>query len=719
MPIGIVELKRLQDKGFIAGQINRERAADDQVFLWVTQWDDQTWQDSTLGMRGEFDLLRKSFRHIKSELAENEVQIDFEGIEETGEDEADLLDGIYRTEDTQNTTIEAYAQAEQEAVVCGYGAWLLYTEYVTMNTGNRNQVIRRRPLYEANNNSFWDPNAKLLDKSDADWFSFLEPFTDDGYKKLYEELTGEELETISMESFSSPEHSYTFPWVSGEGKKIYIVEFYHREKVKTKILTMVNPFGEEIELRASDVKDVLDDMLDEGFEIEAEKIVDMWEVRKYIASGAEILNGETGEDGEREGELIIGEEIPAVPFYGERTYIEGEEVYEGFVRLAKDPQRLRNYALSYMGDILSRTPRPKPIYQQEQIAGFEHMYNITGSDDNFPYLLQNRLDAQGDPLPYGAVAVSPEQVIPQSVFEMIDQTRQSVADVADPGIPQDVADPDMSGKAIYALQARIDKQSIEYNIHRKHAKRRDSKIYAGMASVIYDVPRTVVITKPDGTRSEAKVMDEVYDKETGDTVVINDIHNAKFETYSKIGPSYSSQKEQTVERLSIMNNTLSPDDPMKRAVQLKIMGMMPGVDMDDLKEYSKRELILSGFKKPETDEEIQMLEEAQNQQKEPDAAMVLAQGELLKGEAAKEKNQIELMKVQGNTQNENMKRMIDKFEAMTNRMDTQISAQEANAKIENTRIDTFSKQIDNAAKTQAVAIADMGDEDLMQIAMGG
>lgn len=717
MPIGIVELKRLQDRAFISGQINRERAADDNVFLWVTQWDDQTWQDSTLGMRGEFDLLRKAFRHIKSELAENQVQIDFDPIEDTNEDAAELLDGIYRTEDTTNTTIEAYAQAEQESIVCGYGAWLLYTEYVTMNGNNRNQVIKRRPLYEANNNSFWDPNAKLLDKSDADYFSYLEPFTDDGYKKLKEELTGEECETISMESFDHPEHSYTFPWVSGEGKKIYIAEFYHRQKVKAKILTMVNPFGEVIELRASEVKNVLDDMLDEGFNVESEKTIEVWEVRKYIASGAEILNGEMGPDGERVGEIIIGEEIPAVPMYGERTFIEGEEVYEGFVRLAKDPQRLRNYALSYMGDILSRTPRPKPIYQQEQIAGFEHMYNISGSEDNYPYQLMNRLDAQGEPLPIGPVAMSPEQTVPQSVFEMIDQTRQSVADVADPGLPQDIADPDMSGKAIYALQARIDKQSIGYQINRKHAKRRDSKIYAGMASVILDTPRKVVVTKQDGSRDEVEVMQSVIDKDTGDIVVLNDMRNAKFETYSKIGPTYSSQKEQTIEKLSVMMNSLMPDDPMRRAVQLKMMALMPGVDLDDIREYSNKQLILSGFKEPETDEEKAMLKEAQNQPKEPDAAMVLAQGEMLKGEAAKEKNQIEMAKVQSGAQNEQMKRMIDEFKAATDRMNTQIDAQEAGATINYKRVDTMGKELDNAMKVKelnTISLSDMTDDDLFK-----
>ncbi len=156
---------------------------------------------------------------------------------------------------------------------------------------------------------------------------------------------------------------------------------------------------------------------------DATKVVESYEVRLYIASGAEILNGEMNEEtGEREGEIIVGENLAIVPMYGERTFIEGEESYEGFVRLAKDPQRLRDFALSYEADVLSRSPRPKPIYWQEQIAGHEDMYNMTGSENNYPHLIMNRVAEDGTVMPPGPIGVSPEQTIPQSVFEMIDQT---------------------------------------------------------------------------------------------------------------------------------------------------------------------------------------------------------------------------------------------------------------------------------------------------------
>ena len=128
---------------------------------------------------------------------------------------------------------------------------------------------------------------------------------------------------------------------------------------------------------------------------------------------------------------------------------------------------------------------------------------------------------------------------------------------------------------------------------------------------------------------------------------------------------------------------------------------------------------MMGFKEPETDEEKQMLAEAQNQPEKPDAAMVLAQAEMVKGEASKEKNQIEVMKTQANAQNEQVKRMIDEFKAATERFNVQVAAQTTGATIDYKRVDTMGKELDNAAKMQELTMpeinmADFTDDDLLE-----
>lgn len=730
MPLTLTQLKKLHDKAYDTGYVTRLRASNDFVFYWITQWDDQLLQDSQLGYRGEFDILRKAGRQILTELDENPVQNDFEPINETNDDNAELADGLYRTDDHDNATIQAYTNSKMESVVCGVGAWMLYTDYASLQSDeNRNQVIKRRPLFEANNTVFWDPNARLLDRSDANYVSVLTAYSEDGYLDLVEELTGERPDSVNMDSFKQPEHSYSFPWLGGEGKKIYVVEFFHREKVKVKMVTFSDPFGETMTMPVEDIEDVRDEMESNGFTFEPEKTVTRWQVTKYIASGAEILNGETkvldDETGEqqRTGEVIVGQHIPVVPEFGEHAYVEGEPHWEGVVRLAKDPQRLRNFGMSYLADIVSRSPRVKPIYWQEQIAGLEKYYSENGADDNYPYKIMHRTDTNGEPLPIGPIAVTPEQPMPTALVAMLGMTKEAVEDVAPAGLPGEMSDPDtqIAFKTVAALQTRIDKQSSTYQQNFKHAKRRDAEIWASMAVEIYDAPRKTTVTAPDGTKKQVEIMESVIDSDTGEFVTLRDLTGSEFSVYSKIGPAYSSQKEQTVEKLTLMIQGMAPGDPIRRALELKVLLLMDGTEFDDVQEYAKNELILSGIRKPETDEEKAMLQEAQNRPQEPSAEMILAQGEMLKGQAAKERNQIEVMKVQGNFQNEQMKRMIDEFKAATDRLNTQIDAQEAGANISYKRSDTMGKELDNAMKIKELRNVDvsmLSDDDLVRQAWG-
>jgi hypothetical protein len=711
MSLELEELKELHDKAYQSGQITRERAANDMVFYHVTQWDEGTLSDSQLAYRGEFNILKKAGRDILANLVANPVQVDFEPLNETNDDSAELLDGMYRAMNNHNLSIEAFGNADDECVVCGMGAWELFTEYVTTRTGDESQTIRRRPIIEANNNAYPDPNAKLLDKSDAMYWSILTAYSEDGYKALVEELTGEAPENIDPDSFKQPEQSYTFPWIQGEGKKIYVVSFYHKTKIKENILTLVDPFGQTKIMRESDLESVMDEMLELGYEIEDEKEIERWEVRKYIASGEKILNGD--------GEVIAGEHIPVVPEYGDHAFVEGEEHYEGVTRLAKDPQRLRNFQGSYLADMASRSPRTKPIYLQEQIAGHENMYSETGAENNFPYLLQNKTDGTGKDLPFGPVGTAPEQKIPDAIIAGLDFSREAVEDVANPGVPQNLADPDISGKAVLALQNKIDQQSMVYNTHRKHAKRYDAQVYASMAADIFDVPQKVTIERPNGDRETVDLLEQVIDHDTGDIVTIKDLRNTEFEVYSRIGPDYSSQREQTVERLEQIRSNTPPEHALYNALLLKQLILMDGVDFDDIKDYANKQLLIDGIKEPETDEEKQLLAELSQQSNQPSAEMVLAMAEMKKGEADQQKNQIELLKMQLTAKNEEQKRIIDGFKAETDRMDTQIDAAEAGAKIDNTRSDTFNKELDGAAKIIDLKnIQNMTTGDLYNIAMG-
>jgi len=163
MALTLHEIKQKHDKAFESGQTNRERAAEDTVFFWLTNWDDTAWATSLLEYRGEFDMLQSAVKQVQADLASNPIQNDFESINDTPDDTADIADGLYRRDANSNTSLEAFKVGSSEATICGAGAWVLETEYKSNRTGSKKQQIVRRPVYEANNNGFWDPNAKKID----------------------------------------------------------------------------------------------------------------------------------------------------------------------------------------------------------------------------------------------------------------------------------------------------------------------------------------------------------------------------------------------------------------------------------------------------------------------------------------------------------------------------------------------------------------------------
>ena len=530
-----------------------------------------------------------------------------------------MMDGLYRTSTRQNTSLEAFGNGAQESVVAGFGCWKLNNEY---ENRSQNQTIVREPIYEACNCVYFDPNASRLDKSDANYVSILTRYSEEGYKDFVEELTGERPSTVI--SFKYPEESYVFPWVA-EDRRVYVGEFYHREKIKIKVHLLVDLMGNPEEVQDEDFKEQEDSLIDQGYEYQELLEFDRFEITRYIVSGQDIL----------ECSLIPGEHIPVVPDYGERAHVEGEEHYEGITRLAKDPQRLRNFQMSYLADIVSRSPRRKPIFTPEQIQGYEQMYQEQGSENNYPHLLQNMYDGAGQPLPMGPVGEMPEQPIPQALIASLELSRQAVEDVANPGLPQNISDPDLSGKAVMALQKRMDMQSFIYQDNHKHALRRDAEIFASMAAEVFDTPRKATLTLYDGSRKTEQLKQTQLNPEAMQMETINDIEGIEFEVYAEIGTNFKTEQMEVREDMKELMNGLPPQDPIRNILLLEYIAILPGMQFENLRKYAGKELIKMGIKEPETEDEIQFMQQLQQQQQQPqpDPAMIAAQAEMIKGQA--------------------------------------------------------------------------------------
>jgi len=674
MNLEFEEIQKMHEAGRNYNSERRQEAQDELYFYWISHYSDEWRQALPLRFQGQFDQLRKSGRKIIGDLTANPIQADFQPIDDTPADLGEFINKLYRTDCRKNDSREAFHNAINECIPCGVGGWRLGTDYETDLVGDTKQIITRTPIYEFNATVFFDPSAKRLDKSDADWVEVITAYSQEDYKKLRGDLKSDydADDGCDYESGYMPITSNVGLW-KGDSDQVFVIEHFHRYKKKVTVRFFNDFMGQPTAFYDDQVKENLEELKAAGFVETGKKIIKRWAVKKYICSGEGFLNGEKGEE-------IAGTELPIVPFYGERAYVDGVEHYEGITRLAQDPQRLRNFQLSYLADIVSTSPRPKPIFMQEQIAGFEDMYEENGADNNYAYYLQNRLDNQGMPLPVGPIAVMPEQPIPSALIASIQLMSEATNDVAQSGAPNSIEDVSLSGNAVSQIRAMMDEQSITYREHYKYAIRRDAEIFCGMIPDVIDTPRKVVLTAPDGSREEAFVMQSTIDLDTGEHKVMNDLRTAKFDVFAEIGTAYESQKQQERQELTQLLNSTPPEHPVYSGLLFKYLALSDGPDSKDLKDYAKKQLILSGFKEPETDEERAILEQAQQQQGEPDANMVLAQAEMEKAKQDGVKNEI------------------DMFKAQTERFNVQVKAQEVGANIDFKEVQKLGQQIDNMQK---------------------
>lgn len=633
----------LFDRDWMSSDEARTEATNDLFFSRVSQWDDWLNQYTTLQYRGQFDVVRPVVRKLVAEMRQNPIDVLYRPKDGAPPDSADTLMGMYRTDMLHNSAKIAVNIAVREQIEAGYGAWRIVTEHEDQDPTSNNQVIRRIPIHEASSHVIWDSNSKLMDKSDAKHVTVIQPLSIAGWESFAADYG---FDADNLPDFQSPDSNWLFPWLNKD--VVYVGEFYEVEEKKETVFIYQDPFGgEPVSYFKRDITDVIDELAESGMVKVGERKVKRCRVYKTILTSSAILKSR---------ELIAGEHLPIVPVYGEWGFAGDKEVYEGVVRLTKDGQRLRNMIMSFNADTVARTPKKKPFFWPEQIAGYEHMYSGT---DDYPYYLVNRTDENSGDLPAQPIAYMENPEVSQASAYMLEAATNAVKEVSQLGVDSDAANGQVAFDTVNQLNMRADLSTYVFQDNLATAMRRDGQIYASMVNDIYDVPRTVMTTLPDGSEKDVQLMSEVIDYQTGQSVVLNDVRG-RYETYTDVGPSFQSMKSQNRAEILEMLAKVPQGTPEFQMLMLQYFTLLDGKGVEIMREYANKQLVTMGLKKPETPEEIQMVQQAQQQPQEPSPEMVQAQGVLLTGQADLQKAQNDQARIQ-----------VDAFKAQT---DYQVAA---------------------------------------------
>lgn len=589
----------------------RDNANEDMRFVNV---DGGMWEgfldsssDVPSRVKLELDMVSNSLMRFVGEWNLNRVGIEYKPDDAaTSDEDAELLNGIYRSDFRDFSGAMATDNAVQECATCGFGAMKLATEFDDEgDPENENQHIEWRPIYNAYSSVYWDLSAQRIDKRDATRCTILTEFSRESFKREFPDNDAVSAYTPDTRAFENVNTT--------QRNIIYIATRYEVVKKKQTVFVYNNLETEKVETYTQDDHDLIED------ELRANKMQTFVRKREVVQRHVEktVFSGETILKKTRR---IAGKFIPIIPMYGVHAYVDGIERYRGIVRKQKDGQRLFNMQVSQLAENAASAGQEVPIFLREQVQSPD-VAAAWADKNNKPFLvIDPATDNDGNTIVPGPIAYSKPAALDQSTAELLQIMPNYLKDQGG-FVPGDAIKKETSGKALRAMAKRenMNTQVINDNIAR--SIKWSGEVYHAMATEIYTTQRMVRTLAKDGTDGTAVLQEFVADEETGKQIMSNDLRGKRFMSYADVGPQYDSVREETVEELKGTIELLAKIPGGERYIPVllaAIMDNITGVGLEPIKELNRRVMLEMGMVKPETPEEEKMLEGIKQQAQQPD-----------------------------------------------------------------------------------------------------
>ena len=570
--------------------------------------------------RIEVNKVHLSVIRIINEYRNNKITASF--VAKDGDLHSELADTcakLYRADEQDSVAEEAYDNAFEEAVGGGFGAWRLRTIYEDDESEDDDrQRIRIEPIFDADSSVFFDLNAKRQDQADARCAFVLTSVTYDEFKDEW---------GVDPSSLQKAIHQRMFDWLTPD--VVYIAEYFKVEDVNEMLRVFRGPSGDEVKYKSADF--AADESLEETLqatdyqELRRKKIKSR-RVRKYIICGDRVLE-DCG--------YIAGKCIPVVPVYGKRWFVDNVERCMGHVRLAKDPQRLKNMQLSKLAEYAAVSAIEKPIFTPEQVAGHQVMW-AEDNIKNFPYMLVNQLTGMnGEPVTIGPASYTKAPEIPPVMAALLQITEQDMQDLLGNQQAGEKLMSNVSGDAIELIQNKLDMQAFIYMSNMSKAVKRCGEIWLSMAKDVFvEDGRKMKAVGTGGEIESVELLRPVVGDE-GEIEYENDLSKANFDVAVDVGPSSASKRQATVKSLMGMMQLAQTDPETLQVLQSMAMMNMEGEGIQEVRDYFRKVLLRKGVIKPTEEEAQELAAEAQNQQPDPNAMFLKASAEEAHARAGK------------------------------------------------------------------------------------
>jgi len=595
------------------------------------QYEGRVYEQFENKPKPEFNKIKRSCKRILSELRNNPITVDF--ISKDGSDRSDLAgvcDDLYRSDEQDSVGDEAYDLCDEEAVKGGHGAYRMRAvredEY---DEWNDHQRIRIEPIPDADISVFFDQNSKRYDKADAGWCIVLTAMVRDAYEDEFED---------DVVSWPTTIEDYSFEWSTPD--LVFIAEYYKVVETTENVYVYESLDGteERYKEKAFEQDENLRNMLNAtGWKLIEERTVKRRSVHKLIMSGGKVL---------KDCGMIAGKNIPIIPQYGDRSFINGVEVFSGHVRAARDPQQVYNAIMSWLFQLAATGTAEKPIFDPEQIDEFSTEWNEDNIDPK-AYLRARALrDDQGNVVQSGPLGYTKAPEVPPAISALIGVVNNDLNEILGDSPESEKMVSNVSGKLAELVQSYKDLPSFIYGSNRAKTRRRGGTVWLGMAKDLYvEVGRKMKAVNRESEVRQVILNEPAFD-DCGEFIHRNNFADADFDVYSDVGPSSSSKRAKILQDIQGFLQYTQNDPELMRIMTLFAMKNMEGDEVDVLRKFADKKFMQMGGREPTKEEQAEAAKAAENAP--PDANHELLMAESRKSDAQAEKADAETIETYAN-----------------------------------------------------------------------
>lgn len=334
------------------------------------------------------------------------------------------------------------------------------------------------------------------------------------------------------------------PWVDGD--HVTVAEYWTRERGTRTILMLST--GEVVDEKVYLEQKPLYDA--KGATVVGSRETGTHKVKMHLLTGAEVL--ETREWG--------GRYIPIIPVYGEEYFLNGRRHLQGIVRSAIPAQQNFNLWRSASTESVLTAPiapwvGPKGAFNSDAAKW------ATANRLPHAFLEYDVVGANGETIPPPQRTV-PNQIPAASIQEALNASDDIKAITGIHDASLGARSNETSGKAIMARQREGDISTFHYIDNQSRAIQHTGRVILDLIPTVYSAPRIVRVLGEDGRAEMAPINQPVLMTPQGPVPApeqvppemegmthVFDLTNGKYDLTVKVGPSFTSQREETASQM--------------------------------------------------------------------------------------------------------------------------------------------------------------------------